>query len=132
MAYGKELIIDLYKCNTDKFTREKLTEFFEILCNKINMEREDLHFWDYEGDLVAKAEAPPHLDGISAVQFIRTSDVVVHTLDKISECYINVFSCKPFDEIDAMSLTKKFFDSDKYEYSMILRGRLSKCNNLLA
>ena len=44
MNYGKELIIDLYDCDVETFTREKITSWLKELCNLINMKREDLHF----------------------------------------------------------------------------------------
>ena len=48
-TFGYELILDLKNCSTEKFNRKGLTEFFIELCDLIDMEREDLHFWDYEG-----------------------------------------------------------------------------------
>ena len=76
-AFGCELVLDMEKCDTNLFTREKIKEFFEKLCDKIDMEREDLHFWDYEGDEVAYEQAESHLRGITAIQFNKTSNITV-------------------------------------------------------
>jgi len=102
--YGKELILDIHDCSTELFNRKGLTHFFEQLCNLIDMERCDLHFWDYEGEPEEYAKAPIHLKGTSAIQFITTSNVTIHTLDEMKRVYINIFSCKEFDT----SLTSDF------------------------
>ncbi len=125
--YGKELILDLYHCDVSKFNRESITEWLKQLCELIEMERKDLHFCDYDG--VPKEELPTevHLLGTSAIQFISTSDIVIHTLDLIGECYINLFSCKEYDDQAAIEFTKNWFGSRQYEYHSVIRGRKSQC-----
>jgi S-adenosylmethionine/arginine decarboxylase-like enzyme len=108
MNYGQELILDLCDCDPSKFDREYLKVYFEGLCRRLKMRREDLHFWDYD-DPQEKAAAPAHLKGTSAVQFITTSTIVIHTLDDLKRAYINVFSCKDFDIEMAVDYTKRFF-----------------------
>lgn len=89
--YGKELILDIHRCSTP-FSRETIAVFMEQLCAFIKMERADLHFWDYE-DESEKDAAPDHLAGTSAVQFITTSNVTIHTLDRLRAVYLNIFTC---------------------------------------
>ena len=111
-SYGYELILDLNECSTDKFNREGLTEFFKELCILIDMKREDLHFWDYEE--CEEDEIPydqPHLIGTTAVQFISTSNIVVHTLSMLKKAFINIFSCKFFDKNIAEKFTKEYFNA---------------------
>ena len=62
--YGKELILDLYDCDSLRFTRKHIGDFFKQLCELIDMEREDLHWWDYEGEPEEYDKAPEHLKGI--------------------------------------------------------------------
>ena len=109
MSYGKELILDIHKCDTSMFTRELIDEFFEILCNKIDMERCDLHFWDYDGYPEEYEKAPDHLKGISATQFISTSTIVIHTLDILEKVFLNIFSCKDFDASVVSSFAENYF-----------------------
>ncbi len=111
--YGYELILDLHKCNSSKFNRKSLREFFTKLCEEIDMEPADLHFWDYEGYPEEKELAPPHIMGTSAVQFILTSTIVVHTLDLLEAVYVNIFSCKEFDRASAETLVKSWFESQE-------------------
>ena len=107
--YGKELILDLHSCNPSKFNREDIESFFIQLCKLINMKREDLHFWDYYGHPADKARAPAHLKGTTAIQFISTSNITLHTLDDLKTLYLNVFSCKDFHPQIVERYTSDFF-----------------------
>lgn len=107
--FGTEVILDLHECSTDKFTREGLTEYFVQLCKLLDMERCDLHFWDYEDKPEEYEKAPDHLKGISAIQFISTSNITVHTLDVLKRVYLNIFSCREFDSQAVHEFSAKFF-----------------------
>lgn len=132
MAYGKELIIDLYGCNSSLFTREYIEQFLIDLCKLIDMERCDLYFWDYVGYPKEKAAAPMHLDGTTAVQFIKTSNITIHTLDQVDELYLNLFSCKDFDVKKAFRFIVESFGTQIYncDYKVIIRGEKSRCQNI--
>lgn len=109
VPYGMELVMDLHDCNHTLFTREAITTYIMELCRRIDMEREALHFWDYEKWPHLKEEAPPHLKGITAVQFIKTSNITIHALDDLRRVYINIFSCREFKVADAVEYTTEFF-----------------------
>ncbi len=130
MAYGKELILDMYGCDPVFFTRAYIEQFLIKLCELIGMERCDLHFWDYIDYPEEKAVAPIHLDGTTAVQFIKTSNITIHTLDLVGEVYINLFSCKDFDVATAKFFTVKWFNAKYTDSQTIIRGERSKCQNL--
>ncbi len=110
--YGFELIMDLHGCDVSKFTRKSIEEYMVTICKAIGMEREDLHFWDYEGVPVEERPKEPHLLGTSAVQFIRTSNITIHTLDLLKAVYVNVFSCRSFNEKVAEKITKEWFGAN--------------------
>lgn len=124
--YGKELILDLYGCDPATFNRKSIKQWLDELCELIDMKQEDLHFWDYEGFPEEQLKAPKHLAGTSAVQFITTSDIVIHTLDKIGECYINIFSCKNYDCSEAKEFTKDWFVARVAKMTVIIRGEQSQ------
>jgi S-adenosylmethionine/arginine decarboxylase-like enzyme len=107
--YGIELILDLHGCDETKFTRSCITEYFERLCVLIDMQREDLHFWDDEGVSKDDKQTSPHTQGTSAVQFILTSSIVIHTLDQLKAVYINIFSCKEYDPKVAEKFSVEWF-----------------------
>ena len=109
LPYGMELVMDLHDCDHTLFTREAITTFIMELCRRINMKREVLHFWDYEDCPNEKEKAPPHLKGISAVQFIQTSSIVIHALDDMHSVYLNIFSCKEFEVAEAVNYANEFF-----------------------
>ena len=94
--YGQECIVDVHNCRFD-FTRLTIEQFCAELAEILDMEREELVFWDFEDCPEEYEKTPPHLRGISAVQFIKTSNITIHTLDELERVYLNVFSCKPFD-----------------------------------
>ncbi len=119
--YGFELILDLHECNTSKFNRASLRTYFAKLCKGIRMKRAKLCFWDDLGLLVEKRQTLPHTKGTSAVQFILTSNIVVHTLDMLGAVYVNVFSCKKFDRKTAEKITKEWFEAKKVHSHFIKR-----------
>lgn len=124
MHYGTELIIDLHGCDSRHFTRIGISRYFEELCILIDMQREDLHFWDYEDSPDAKELAPDHLQGTSAIQFITTSNITIHTLDKLGKVFINVFSCKEFSHELVTKFTENYFAAHQVKTAIIKRGLL--------
>jgi len=120
-SYGYELILDLHGCDTYTFNRTSLEQYFEKLCEAIDMKRCDLHFWDDLGIPPEDRQTSPHTKGTSAVQFILTSTIVVHTLDLLEAVYINIFSCKPFDRQVTEKITKEWFGADEYKAHFIER-----------
>ena len=119
--YGFELILDLHGCDVATFDRNSLDKYFAKLCQAIDMERCELHFWDDVGIPPEERQTAPHAKGTSAVQFILTSTIVVHTLDLLKSAYINVFSCKPFDRGVAEELTREWFGAKKCKTHFIER-----------
>ncbi len=108
-AYGFELILDLHGCDVDKFNRGSLDEYFEKLCNAIDMKKCERYWWDDVGVPEGERQTSPHTKGTSAVQFILTSTIVVHSLDLLKVVFVNIFSCKAFDREVAEQITKEWF-----------------------
>ena len=119
--YGIELILDLHGCDAAKFTRPSITEYFEELCVLIDMQREDLHFWGDVGLSEEDKQTSPHTQGTSAVQFILTSSIVIHTLDQLQAVYINIFSCKVYDPKVAEKFSVEWFGATDYTARFIDR-----------
>ena len=108
-SYGYELILDLGECDATTFNRESLDRFFTDLCRVIDMERCVVHFWDDVGVPPEEQQTLPHTKGTSAVCFILTSSIVVHTLDLLGAVYVNIFSCKDFDPEIAAKFSATWF-----------------------
>ena len=107
--YGKELIIDLHNCDPSTFTRKSIRKYFRNLCEKIDMKAEKLCWWDDLHTPEDEKETEPHLVGTSAIQFIKTSNITIHTLDILKKVYLNVFSCKDFNTDVAANFSENWF-----------------------
>jgi len=110
--YGYELIMDLHGCGVSTFNRASLDGYFEKLCKAIDMKKCERYFWDDVGLPEEEKQTSPHTKGSSAVQFILTSSIVIHTLELLGAVYINIFSCKEFDEKVAETITKDWFGAN--------------------
>ena len=119
--YGKELILDLHNCNPEKFNRETLERYFKELGELIDMQRAELFWWDDHGLPPEEHQTEPHLKGTSAVQFIMTSNITIHTLDILKNVYLNIFSCKDFDADIAKDFSENFFEGTTVNSAVIDR-----------
>lgn len=121
MSYGKELILDLHNCDASKFNRRYIRRYFIELCDLIDMERCKLAWWDYFWTPWFWRSKDPKTYGISAVQFIMTSNVTVHTLPLLHTIYINVFSCKDFDQASVEYFTSNWFSGQVVQSLVVER-----------
>jgi len=119
--YGKEVILDLHNCNPKKFTRKKIKTYFVELCELIDMQRCDLFWWDDYGLPIKERQTEPHLKGTSAVQFIMTSNITIHTLDIMKRVYLNIFSCKDFDANLVKKFSEEYFKGKTASFKTIKR-----------
>lgn len=108
-GYGKELIIDIHNCEPGEFNRTSIMKYLKGVCKLIDMVRGPLHFWDYQGHEELKNVDPDHIVGTTAIQFIRTSNITIHCLDRLRRVYINIFSCKDFDKTEVLKFSKDWF-----------------------
>lgn len=119
---GPEMILDLVDCDVSTFTKESLEKFFIELCDVIDMTRTELHMWEYFEDPTKPAEEFEELKGISAVQFIKTSSILVHTFDSLNKISINLYSCKPFNTLVARKFCEDYFKGTPIQFVNIQRG----------
>ena len=120
--YGFELVLDLHDCDPATFKRAHVDEYFTKLCDLIDMEKCEVHFWDDVGVPIEEQQTSPQTKGTSAVCFILTSTIVVHTLDILEAVYINIFSCKAFDPVIAEEFTKKWFEASSCNSTFVTRN----------
>ncbi len=120
-SYGKELILDIHNCDSSKFNRRSIKSYIQQLCKLIEMERCKLCWWDDYGVPLEEQETEPHLKGTTAIQFIKTSNVLIHTLDLLKNVYINIFSCKDFDVDLAKNFSKEWFKGKIVNFHIIER-----------
>ncbi len=130
-SYGPQLLLDCHGCDSSTFTRENIEKFMSDLCKTMGMDREDFHFWDDLDIPEEDRQTEPHAKGTSlggvfkkkiGLQFIITSSIVIHTLDVLERCYIDVFSCKEFDEGDVKRLVYERFKAKSIRTHSVLRN----------
>lgn len=119
--YGWELILDLHNCNIKDFNRRNIDNFFTAVCKKTKMQKCELFFWDDLGTEENEKQTDPQTIGTSAVQFILTSNITIHTLDKLGKVFINFFSCKKFNEWDVYDLAIEYFSGEVVKRYLIKR-----------
>jgi len=108
-SYGKELIVDLHDCYAFTFNRKSLDAYFERICGIIKMQKCERYFWDDVGVSKEEQQTEPHLKGTSAIQFMLTSNITIHTLSLLQKVFINIFSCKDFDSDIAAEFSREWF-----------------------
>jgi S-adenosylmethionine/arginine decarboxylase-like enzyme len=114
MYYGKHAIIDCKSCNTNISNIDMVSEFIKSLVQKIDMVA--------HGDLVIDRFGEGDDVGISACQLIITSSITIHTNDKHKDLYLDVFSCKWFDEKIIINMINTYFWPETLNTNILLRG----------
>ena len=116
MSYGKELILDIHDCDPKALNLGTVQKFMSALCRAIDMEPVKLYYWEAH-----EHTEPDNVRGMSACQFIRTSSVTIHTLDANCRVYLNIFSCKDFDNHDALRVTAFAFGGTLMQMTEVIR-----------
>ena len=114
MTFGYHLILDMVNMNENIKSIEKVKDWIEILVKKIDMVP--------YGDSRVERFGEGDLLGVTAVQLIMTSSITAHFVDCDRSGYIDVFSCKPFDDEVVIAWTKECFGGGVKTSSSIIRG----------
>jgi S-adenosylmethionine/arginine decarboxylase-like enzyme len=102
--WGYHLVLDVQECQKGKASDPLyITKFIKELVVKIDMiafgEPQLIHF----ANGTEKA-------GWTVIQLIETSSIVGHFLDRSGDLYLDIFSCKNFDESVVKTLIKEYFN----------------------
>ena len=65
----------------------------------------------------------PEDKGITGIVIIAESHISVHSFEDKGYCFIDIFSCKPFDYNEAIRLTKEIFQPKDFEVKVVERGK---------
>ena len=120
--YGIETIIDLQGCDTTRFNRKNIKQYFLQACKLLDVSPEDCYFWDDFRVPKEKQQTNPKTKGTTAIQFILTSNITIHTLDILETAFINIFSCKDYNTELLEEFTVRFFGSSNHKTIVIERG----------
>ncbi len=116
-TWGYHLVLDCRGCDIDVITsEERLAKFVKIVVNAIDMKSYG------EPLLVHFAEHNPEAAGYSLLQFIETSSITGHFVDKNGDTYLDIFSCKKFDPEDAIRVVQEFLQPRCIKSQFLIRG----------
>ena len=117
-AFGPHLMLDLKECNTEKLKDYELVfNVLNDLPEKIGMTKiTQPYVFPYSG-LV------PEDKGITGTVIIAESHISIHTFQEKDYCFVDVFSCKPFDVELAEQYIINAFESKSYEKHVVQRGK---------
>jgi S-adenosylmethionine decarboxylase len=102
--WGYHLILDCHACDVPSIqSRDNVYNFIKNLVRDIDMEPIGEPYIEYTA-----AEFPDKA-GFTAVQIIVTSSIVAHFIDSTGDLYLDVFSCKPFDNDIVIASVKDAF-----------------------
>jgi S-adenosylmethionine/arginine decarboxylase-like enzyme len=111
--YGKHLMLTAVYCNENLLDLTMITSFLKELVPTINMTA-------YGEPIVARFGNDIEV-GVSAVQLITTSAITLHTNDAARDMYLDVFSCKWFDEAIVRDVVNKYFGPESMTSNVFLR-----------
>jgi S-adenosylmethionine/arginine decarboxylase-like enzyme len=102
VAWGTLAAIDLHGCDHGSLADpECIRAFVPAVIQAIGMKA--------HGPLALERFGTGELEGWSAMQFIETSTIVVHADEVAGRCFVDVFSCRPFDPESAAAVAVDHF-----------------------
>ena len=112
--WGYHLILDCSKCNDSIKDKSTIEQFVRQLVKDINMVA--------HGDPIIEYLTPTEENsGYSLMQMIMTSNITAHFVNSNNSAYIDVFSCKEFDNNTVIKIVNKFFSPRKIRTTFITR-----------
>ena len=103
-VWGQHLILDMSGCNGNIARKESIRAFVVELVDAIDMvaygEPIIEHFATHSQEAA----------GYSLVQLIETSAISAHFSDHNRDMYLDVFSCKSFDDNRVVQVVDKYFE----------------------
>lgn len=115
VPWGESTAIDLYGCNPATIrSAYKLRQFAKELVELIDMKA-------FGPCMIENFGAEERVAGYTMVQMIETSIVAGHFANASNAAYLDVFSCKPYDEKKAAAFAKKFFEAKEVIVQKLMR-----------
>jgi S-adenosylmethionine/arginine decarboxylase-like enzyme len=100
--WGLLAAIDLHGCDRELLEDpELIRRFVTTLVDAIEMRA--------HGPVLLERFGDGELEGWSAMQFIETSSITVHADESGGRCFVDVFSCRPFDADRAAAVAVAHF-----------------------
>ena len=111
--YGKHMMLTCESCNENLLSLNTMKQFLKELADAIDMIR--------HGEPIAERFGDGIQIGISAVQLITTSALTVHTNDAARDLYLDVFSCKWFEEDAVFEVVSRYYAPQATTHQIVIR-----------
>jgi len=112
--WGYHLMINAGDCDRSAVTNKNVIyNFCKALVSDIDMvaygEPQIVHFGE------------DNKAGYTLVQLIETSNICAHFCDHSGDLYLDVFSCKTFEQEKVINLVKSFFSPNRFNTNYVER-----------
>ena len=112
-SWGKHLILDASRCNPASIRCPyHITDFTKTLVRKIDMVA--------YGEPQVVSFGSGNKKGYTLVQLIETSNICAHFVEESDDMYLDVFSCKDFDEALVQKIVRDYFGTDMVQRTQTL------------
>ncbi len=100
--WGTLAAIDLHGCDRSRLADpDSIRRFVPTVIDAIGMRA--------HGPLALDRFGDDELEGWSAMQFIETSSITIHADEVWGRCFVDIFSCRPFDPDAAAAIAVAHF-----------------------
>jgi S-adenosylmethionine/arginine decarboxylase-like enzyme len=100
--WGLLAAIDLHDCDRERVAdADTIRRFVPTVIDAIGMRA--------HGPLALERFGDGGLEGWSALQFIETSSITIHADEVGDRCFVDIFSCRPFDPDLAAAIAVEHF-----------------------
>lgn len=114
MTWGKHMLLDCSDGNGVE-SKDNIIAFVKELVKEIGMEA-------YGEPWVERfATHDPAKGGYSMFQMITTSNISAHFVDLTGDAYIDVFSCKDYNDNFVLAVIDKYFQFKKVKVRIVKR-----------
>lgn len=104
-SYGQSLVKD----------EDHIKQFCKTLVDRIDMKA-------YGAPILEHFAAHnPEAGGYTLLQLIETSNICAHFVDKNGDIYLDVFSCKDFEEKTVLDVVNEFWKPESVDHSTEIR-----------
>ncbi len=111
--YGQHLLVTALGCNENILSIESMYHFLQNMADEIDMVR-------YGPPIVARFGGGIET-GLSGVQLIETSAIMFHTNDAHRDMYLDVFSCKTFEDSTVRRVLDEFLAPTSISTELLYR-----------
>lgn len=113
LYWGKHLVLNAAKGNKNVKSAYAITTFSNRLVSAIDMKP--------YGSPIVLHFGSDNKAGWTLTQLIETSNIMGHFCDCSGDFYLDVFSCKDYDEKIVEALVKEVFQPERVESKVIFR-----------